>query len=57
MEKALQGIDQTHPRILLVDDEIDICCMMANYLKRIGYSVAMASNAADAYGMVEDEQY
>ncbi|MFZ4857380.1 MAG: response regulator [Desulfuromonadaceae bacterium] len=57
MEKAHQGIDQLHPHVLVVDDELDMCCMVANYLKRIGCKVDMACNAADAYSMVEDGQY
>ncbi|HIJ86610.1 MAG TPA: PAS domain S-box protein [Desulfuromonadales bacterium] len=57
MEKAHQGIDQLHPHVLVIDDELDICCMVANYLKRIGCKVDMACNAADAYSMVEDGQY
>ena len=57
MENAHQGIDPLHPHILVVDDELDMCCMIANYLKRIGCKVDMACNGPDAYGMVENEQY
>ena len=57
MEKSHLDIDQVHPRILVVDDDVDMCCMMANYLKKIGYTVSMACSAADAYGMIEKEPY
>ena len=57
MEQVHQGIDPLHPHLLVVDDELDTCCMVANYLKRIGYKVDMACNAADAYSMVEDGDY
>ncbi len=55
MEKSNQA--PLNPQILVVDDELDMCCMMANYLKRVGYKVDMACNAEDAYSMFEDVQY
>lgn len=43
------------PHILVVDDEPEICQMVALCLKRAGYRISSAGNAADAWRMLESE--
>ena len=57
MEKTRQDIEQAHPHILIVDDQVDVCCMMANFLKKSGFKVSLACTVAEAYDMMEQEPF
>lgn len=50
-------VNQLKPHILVVDDEPEICQMVALCLKRAGYRINSAGNAADAWRMLESEPY
>ncbi|OGV96309.1 MAG: hypothetical protein A2Z59_03120 [Nitrospinae bacterium RIFCSPLOWO2_02_39_17] len=43
-------------RILVVDDEPNICSFLAWYLKEKGHTVLAASNGEDAINIVKDER-
>jgi PAS domain S-box-containing protein len=57
MTKSYQDMDQVQPHILVVDDEDAVCRMVADYFQLAGYKTSTASNAADAYSMLEQEPY
>jgi len=50
-------MDPVLAHILIVDDEAAICQQLANYFHVIGFKTSSAGNAADAYSMLEQEQY
>jgi len=50
-------IEQHIPRVLVVDDELDIRETLALGLKRTGFMINTAENAKVAFGMLELEQY
>lgn len=45
------------PHVLVVDDELEICRMVALCLKKTGYRVSYADNSETAYQMLEQETY
>ena len=57
MTKSGLSTNPAIPRILVVDDEAAICLLVAVYFQKKGFNTITASNAADAYGMLEQEQY
>ncbi|HIJ87299.1 MAG TPA: response regulator [Desulfuromonadales bacterium] len=57
MAKSYQEMDQVQPHILVVDDEAVVCRMVADYFQLAGFKTSTASNAADAYSMLEQEPY
>jgi DNA-binding NtrC family response regulator len=44
-------------RILIIDDEQDLCWVLANSLRRSGYYVSMAHTGADALKLLEANDY
>lgn len=49
--------DQAKPRLLIVDDEPEICQTLAICLDKTKFRINYASNAADAYRLLEQESY
>ncbi len=47
--------DTEKKRILIVDDEFSICEVLAQFLKKDGYNVSMASNGEEAIGIIGRE--
>ncbi len=45
------------PRILLVDDEIDICYTLSQHLKLEGFECALAGSASEALEKLDGERY
>jgi DNA-binding NtrC family response regulator len=43
--------------ILIVDDEVDICSMMAFMFETEGYQVAIAHNAREAFTLVQQQSF
>ena len=48
---------RNNSRILVVDDEADLCQMFESYFEIIGFETSSAGNAADAYALMEQGQY
>ena len=57
MSTSQQGTYNFKPRILVVDDEEELCQMVEICLKQSGFRISTAGNAADAYNLLEREQY
>lgn len=56
--KTLQdGANQAKPHVLIVDDEAELCHMVAICLQQSGLRISIAGNAADAYSLLEQEEY
>lgn len=45
----------SHGRILVVDDEVSLLCLMEQFLRRLGYEVDSCSNAEEAFRRFEAE--
>ena len=57
MSTSQQGTYNFKPHILVVDDEEELCQMVEICLKQSGFRISLAGNAADAYNLLEQEQY
>ena len=56
--KTLQDdANQAKPHILIVDDEAELCQMVAICLQQSGFRISIAGNAAGAYSLLEQEEY
>mgnify|MGYP001022573263 CR=1 FL=1 len=44
-------------KILVVDDNEDICFVLKSYFEETGYSVQVAENAFEAFSLLEKEEY
>ena len=49
--------DQIKPRVLIVDDEADICQTLAICLDKTRFQINYAENSADAYNLLEEGPY
>ncbi|MDD5286251.1 MAG: response regulator [Desulfuromonadaceae bacterium] len=49
--------DHSEPRVLIVDDEADICKMVAICLNKSGFQVDCAENAKEAHELLQQESY
>ncbi len=52
----MENIDNNTQRILVVDDEADVCLLLRRFLLRSGNEVACAHNLKDAWGQLETWQ-
>jgi CheY-like chemotaxis protein len=50
------GLDQKRPKILLVDDNDDICEVTSMLLSKLGYDVAVAKSGAAAISLLEKDR-
>ena len=57
MTATHQGSDQVKSNILVVDDEADICQMLAICLNKTRFNINYAGNAADAFTLLEQVSY
>ncbi|MFA7059714.1 MAG: response regulator [Pedobacter sp.] len=57
MNTLQDGANQAKPHVLIVDDEAELCHMVAICLQQSGFRISSAGNAADAYSLLEQEQY
>jgi len=57
MTASDQEKDQTKPRVLIVDDEAELCQMLAICLDKTRFSINFAENTAVAYKLMEEEPY
>ena len=53
MYTSLIGSDNPKPHVLVVDDEVELCQMVAICLKQSGFRISTAENAAEAYKLME----
>jgi len=51
------GMEQEPPRILVVDDEPDMCWALENILRPVGYTVTATTSGAEALELVTRESY
>jgi CheY-like chemotaxis protein len=51
-----EGLDQKRPKILLVDDNDDICEVTSMLLSKLGYDVAVAKSGAAAISLLEKDR-
>ncbi len=52
-----QETDEKNLRILVVDDEVDICTILDKYLSRAGHKVKTVNNGSDAIGKIKAEDF
>jgi putative two-component system response regulator len=59
MDEQLTGVVQPHPmgRILVVDDEPNICRLLSRFLARLGYEIETAGSVGEALGLIRRDWF
>ena len=52
-----QATDQVKPHVLVVDDEAELCQMVAVNIQQSGFRVSAVENVANAISLLEQDQY